>query len=179
MPGWPDSVKQGGQLPNSNYANSSFFSYNIDWGDMYYPYTRTNPSITSYAYQVTTTGSNNAKDASQLAISGGKQTVWAREPFLKYVTQFYTDAALTTTWTPPSWSVSTAWRGYNILTGSDLYPQYDGNQVANVSKSGTNILQQNYGNTLLELQPYRIWSAYFDASGLKQKATAVPSQAMP
>ena len=179
VPGWPDSVKQGGQLPNSNYANSSFFSYNIDWGDMYYPYTRTNPSITSYAYQVTTTGSNNAKDASQLAISGGKQTVWAREPFLKYVTQFYTDAALTTTWTPPSWSVSTAWRGYNILTGSDLYPQYDGNQVANVSKSGTNILQQNYGNTLLELQPYRIWSAYFDASGLKQKATAVPSQAMP
>ena len=178
VPGWPDSSISGGQLPNSTYANSPFFIYNIDWGDMYYPYLRTNPSITSYAYQVTTSGANNPADATQLALSGGKQTVWAREPFLKYVTQFYTDQALTTTWSPSNWSVSAAWRGYNILAGQDFYPQYDGTNTANVSKLGTDVLQQNYGNTS-NLLPFRIWAAYFDSNGLKQRATAVPSQIRP
>lgn len=178
VPGWPDSSISGGQLPNSTYANSPFFIYNIDWGDMYYPYLRTNPSITSYAYQVTTSGANNPADATQLALSGGKQTVWAREPFLKYVTQFYTDQALTTTWSPSNWSVSAAWRGYNILAGQDFYPQYDGTNTANVSKLGTDVLQQNYGNAS-NLLPFRIWAAYFDSNGLKQRATAVPSQIRP
>jgi len=178
VPGWPDSSIGGGQLPNNTYANSPFFIYNIDWGDMYYPYLRTNPSITSYAYQVTTAGANDAAAATQLALSGGKVTVWAREPFLKYVTQFYTDQALNTPWSPPNWSVSTAWRGYNVLAGQDFYPQYDGTNTANVSKLGTNVLQQSYGNSD-NLLPFRIWAAFFDSNGLKQRATAVPSQIRP
>ena len=98
--------------------------------------------------------------------------------FLKYVTQFYTDQALTTTWSPSNWSVSAAWRGYNILAGQDFYPQYDGTNTANVSKLGTDVLQQNYGNAS-NLLPFRIWAAYFDSNGLKQRATAVPSQIRP
>ncbi len=179
VPGWPDSVLSGGQLPSNIYSNGSYFIYNIDWGDMYYPYTRTNPSITSYAYQVTTTGANTAKAASALAVgTSGKVTVWAREPFLQYVTQFYTDQALTTIWNPPAWSASTSWRGYNILAGQDFYPQFDGTQTSNVSQSGTNILQQSYG-IVGALTPFRIWSANFDSNGLKLKGTAVPSQIDP
>ena len=179
VPGWPDSVLSGGQLPSNTYANGSYFIYNVDWGDMYYPYTRTNPSITSYAYQVTTAGANTAKAASALAVgTGGKVTVWAREPFLQYITQFYTDQALTNIWNPPSWSASTSWRGYNILAGQDFYPQFDGTQTSNVSQSGTNILQQSYG-IVGALTPFRIWSANFDSNGLKLKGTAVPSQIDP
>jgi hypothetical protein len=94
--------------------------------------------------------------------------VFAKEWSYKYVTQFYTDATLTTKWTPIQ--VNGTWHSYSGRGTSSA-----GVGAENSSNQGDETpVSANYltnSNSLNE----RRWMAQFDATGKKVNGTAVPS----
>ena len=95
--------------------------------------------------------------------------VFAKEWSYKYVTQFYTDETLTTTWTP----IQTAgtWHSYSGrgTSSADIGAENSNNQNNEQYLLDAGNLTNN--NSLNE----RRWMAQFDAAGKKVNGTAVPS----
>jgi len=86
--------------------------------------------------------------------------LFAREFDIRYVTQFYTDAALTNKYTPPTASYS---------------PQYfkvSGAKVSNLSNTHVNSIQANVSG---QNELARYWVLGVDNTGLKVSGEAYPS----
>ena len=137
-----------------------------DRGGFYYPYGQ---SDTYYAYKFYTSGQNSPHLASGQVASGYSLTVYAREWAPRYVTQFYTNPELTNKLTISNWSPSTAWFAYTPLNDTSQVAQKGTNYSSVLTSGQTNFQQNQYRNS------DRIWMAFFDNTGLKQKATAIPS----
>jgi hypothetical protein len=85
----------------------------------------------------------------------------------KYVSQFYTDAALTQAWSPNNWSESTGWHSYSAL---------DNAYVANNGMEFSNFINNNSTNyTQIYTDSNRRWTAFFESTGIKRMGTAIPS----
>ena len=149
------------QFPVDDWYGSSMFDYSIDWGDFYYP---NGSSATNYAYRVSFAGYNAQNSALQ---DTPDITLYAREWMGKYVSQFYTDAALTQAWSPNNWSESTGWHSYSAL---------DNAYVANNGMEFSNFINNNSTNyTQIYTDSNRRWTAFFESTGIKRMGTAIPS----
>jgi len=154
------------QTPSGEWNNKSLFEYNIQWGDFYYPgYSSAN----SYSYRLSGLGYSGPSIAASATPSPSRE-FFAREWHLKYVSQLYTDAALTTPWNPDTstqpWSPSNAWYSYSP-NSSDINAT-SGTDFSNVSNFGGINYNQTYNNT------NRRWVAYFGPDGKKVASYAHP-----
>jgi len=134
----------------------------ISFGDFYY--NNVSSGSASYSYSV----SNGYNGSSLASFIDPTAVVFAKEWSYKYVTQFYTDATLTTKWTPIQ--VNGTWHSYSGRGTSSA-----GVGAENSSNQGDETpVSANYltnSNSLNE----RRWMAQFDATGKKVNGTAVPS----
>ena len=134
----------------------------ISFGDFYY--NNVSSGSASYTYSV----SNGYNGSSLASFIDPTAVVFAKEWSYKYVTQFYTDATLTTKWTPIQ--VNGTWHSYSGRGTSSA-----GVGAENSSNQGDETpVSANYltnSNSLNE----RRWMAQFDATGKKVNGTAVPS----
>jgi len=157
------------QYPSDEWGTPSIFDYSIEWGDFYYP---PSSSSSSYAYRVSPSGSSGPSIASSKTPTNTPE-LFAREWHLKYVSQFYTDAALTQPWSPGAygtpWSASTAW--YSFTPNTAGISSNTGTDVSNVSNFGSTAYQSTVTNV------NRRWVAYFDANGKKVPGYAYPVEA--
>jgi hypothetical protein len=82
---------------------------------------------------------------------------------MRYVSQFYTDAALTTKWTPTNYSPNTAWYGYKPVSP----------QTVNAKQGTSNSNSGNFKLPISSTNPDgfdnidRKWVAYFEIDGKK------------
>ena len=88
------------------------------------------------------------------------QNVFAREPFFRYVTQFYTDSTLTTPWTPNQ-SGTNQWHAYKSRPTAGI-PGGQGNPIGN---DGAAVTLLNFNNSNSNPQNDRIWLARFNNTG--------------
>jgi hypothetical protein len=82
-----DCIGCGGVINAQNYQNSFFL--NLQVGDFYYGF----GNQRAFVYQYNPAGQSTRSGAENL--TSFTQTVYAREPLLRYVSRFYTDPALT------------------------------------------------------------------------------------
>ena len=149
------------QFPVDDWYGSSMFEYNIDWGDFYYP---NNALETSFAYRVSFAGYNAQNSALQ---DSPDITLYAREWMGKYVSQFFTDAALTQAWSPNNYSAITGWHSYS---------PHESGYVADNGMEFSNFINNNSTNyTQIYSETNRRWAAFFESTGKKRVATAIPS----
>jgi hypothetical protein len=145
-----NALSQGGQYNNSR----------VSWGDFYYPNCTPYTDI-SYEYFLDQGSSQQfPSDANLGTISSGTTTLFAREFDIKYVTQFYTDAALTNKYTPPT-------AGYS--------PQYFKVSGANVSNFSNTHVNSAGVKVAGENELSRYWVLGLRADGLKVPGEAYPS----
>ena len=135
----------------------------------------------SFSYRV----SNNSgyDDRSNAEDDNPSLQVFAREWAFRYVTQFYTDQALTTPWIPPG-AGSTRWYAYKgfyeVSTTSNGWLSVNvkyGNENSNTRRQGSPIFQDNITGTTIGLNDKdlnRKWTAQFDQFGKKIIRTAEP-----
>jgi len=142
----------------------------IKYGDFYYPKdypTCSSSSPTFFEYKVSSSG--DSASVNSLKNSTPSVSVFAKEWHCKYVTQFYTDSALSTKWTPTSQS-SGKWHTYtpafnNTKTGRD------GTWNSWVKGKG-----QQITNNFAYTDQDRRWAAQFNSTGEKLTRTATPSE---
>ena len=172
----PSTTDCGDKMFLVNMGSIPYLNQNVtvklSFGDFYYPpsglykgtflhgnYVETD--ATSFGYLVSTTGSSSQSTAAGLSPS---RQVYAREWAMKYVTQFYTDAELTTKWTGGSGNYHSYSPG-----GADQLCAIAGTQNAS-SISGS------YSNSVKnQSNQKRRWTAKFNSSGLKTQGTAKPN----
>jgi len=143
---------------NNGIYNNDNISCSITYGDFYYPYGITN---IGWQYSVMET-SQSSVEAAENYTGTQWENVFAREPFFRYVTQFYTDPTLTTPWTPNQ-SGTNQWHAYKArptggLAGTPGNPA--GNDGAAVTLGNFNNAGQT-GNA----QTNRIWLTRFNNTG--------------
>ena len=151
------------EAPNPNVTDSNNGIYNNDniscsitYGDFYYPYGITNPA---WQYSVMETSQPSAQAAENY--TGPQwQNVFAREPFFRYVTQFYTDSTLTTPWTPNQTGTN-QWHAYKSRPTAGI-PGGQGNPIGN---DGAAVTLNNFNNSNSNPQNDRIWLARFNNTG--------------
>jgi len=147
---------------NNGVYNNGNISCSITYGDFYYPYGVTNRS---WQYQVMNISENSIIDAQNY---GGADwvNVFAREPFFRYVTRFYTDPELTEPWEPEQ-AGANRWNAYKSRPGAGV-PGGPGTPSGNDNAARTvinfaNANEQGGGDP----QNDRIWLAEWDATGNK------------
>ena len=152
----------GGLCPvNSSYeleTADNKISLKLTYGDFYYPSTYGSENV--FQYQVSSTNSQNAIEATTLPAT---TSVYAREWAYRYVTKFYTDVELTQPWTPPT---GAGWYSYRAVDNNSINAKY-GNDFS-FPRGGSNTIsgQQNVN---------RKWAAYFNADGLKTMGDVQPA----
>ena len=93
-------------LPQPSGAQAARIS--ITYGDFYYP---NQQNDIAYSYRVYNVG-QLTESAAKNVVVGVWTTVYAREPLLKYVSEFFVDISLTTTWEPSISSADYNWFAY-------------------------------------------------------------------
>tara|TARA_R100001460_G_scaffold8868_4_gene21833 strand:+ start:6691 stop:10995 length:4305 start_codon:yes stop_codon:yes gene_type:complete len=154
----------------SVFYNGNRYKITVKYGDFYYPKdypTCSSSSPTFFEYKVSSSG--DSASINSLKNSTPSVSVFAKEWHCKYVTQFYTDSALSTKWTPTSQS-SGKWHTYtpafsNTKTGRD------GTWNSWVKGEG-----QPITNNFAYTDQDRRWAAQFNATGEKLTRTATPSE---
>ena len=137
---------------------------NISYGDFYYPpFGQENKS---FAYNVSRDGTATEVESYNAST---QTTVYAREWAMKYVTQFYTDAALTTSWIPNN--AAGNYHVYHPLqtTQEDWNSEF-GTENSSFTSQTTSI------NTFASANYTRRYTAQFDDNGKKIKGSANPLQ---
>tara|TARA_R110001592_G_scaffold61034_4_gene185898 strand:- start:913 stop:4305 length:3393 start_codon:yes stop_codon:yes gene_type:complete len=153
------------QEPANNWYETPSLEYNIDWGDFYYP---NGSSETSYAYNISSGQGYNTQNEALAVDPGNLTTVYAREWMGKYVSQFYTDVALTQLWSPRNYAANTAWHSYTAASEFG-YAASEGMEFSNFIGNNSTNFRNNYANN------NRRWAAYFEINGKKRMGTAIPS----
>ncbi len=148
-------------MGSSNINNN--VKVNISFGDFYY--NNVSDGSASYSYSVSSDGYSNSGIAS---FNNPTIVVFAKEWSYKYVTQFYTDEALTTKWTPNQTAGS--WHSYSGrgTSSADIGAENSNNQSDGSLVDAGNLSNNNLLNE-------RRWMAEFDSTGKKVYGTAVPS----
>ena len=119
---------------------------------------------TSFAYRVSFAGYNAQNSALQ---DSPDITLYAREWMGKYVSQFFTNAALTQAWSPNNYSAITGWHSYS---------PHESGYVADNGMEFSNFINNNSTNyTQIYSETNRRWAAFFESTGKKRVATAIPS----
>ena len=101
--------------------------------------------------------------------------VYAREPFLRYVTQFYTDQALTNPWTPQPGTGS--WYMYRYATADqdNLTPGENNVPLGNDGAAMSYTVDQQLGIGVSDYNTgQRRWIAQFNATGTKTLGSSFP-----
>ena len=159
-----------GTMPSSSVysyrgtSNILGIKVNISYGDFYYPpFGQENKS---FAYNVSRDGTAIEADSYEAQT---QITVYAREWAMKYVTQFYTDAALTTSWIPNN--AAGNYHVYHPLqtTQEDWNSEF-GTENSSFTSQTTSI------NTFASKNYTRRYTAQFDDNGKKIKGSANPLQ---
>ena len=172
----PSTTDCGDKMFLGNMGSIPYLNQNVtvklSFGDFYYPPSgiykgaflhgnRVETDATSFGYLVSTSG--NASQGTAAGLTPSRQ-VYAREWAMKYVTQFYTDAELTTKWTGGSGNYHSYSPG-----GADQLCAIAGTQNAS-SISGS------YSNSVKnQSNQKRRWTAKFNSSGIKTAGTAKPN----
>ena len=165
------NLQGGGQVSNGGGAvycagaNQNVYGgvvYKLEIGDFYYGFGNNR----AFSYKINTTSYGSHSQAQSQSVSSINTQVYAREPLPRYVTQFYTDSALT--------------QKLNLGTGGPGYFAY---RPSNVSSAGSSLVANASSNTskemaqgaemsagdssagLLTTQDKRIWSANFLRQG--------------
>mgnify|MGYP003669354975 FL=1 len=153
------------------FYKSNRYKITVKYGDFYYPKDYpTCPSTppTYFIYRVIEEGSANEIEAlREGSVNQGIRLV-AKEWHAKYVTQFYTDTALTNKWTPSSQSNGN-WHSYGAVF-KDSKTARDGSWNSWVKAPGQQITT-NFPYTDKD----RKWAAQFNSTGEKAIRTAIPS----
>ena len=151
---WPSPTTTVG---NTGVYRNENCTLSITYGDFYYPFGITNPS---WRYSVATVAEPDSVAASNY---GGVEwtEVFAREPFFRYVTQFYTDSTLTTPWNPTQVGTN-SWHAYKARPSAGT--SGPGNPNGN---DGAAVTLNNFNNSNSNPQADRIWIAQFNSTGLK------------
>ena len=165
------NLQGGGQFSNGggavycSGANANVYNgveYELEIGDFYYGFGNNR----AFSYKINTSSYGSHSQAQSQSVSSINTQVYAREPLPRYVTQFYTDAALT--------------QKLNLGTGGPGYFAY---RPSNVSSAGSSLVANASSNTskemaqgaemsagdssagLLTTQDKRIWSGNFLRQG--------------
>jgi hypothetical protein len=155
-----------------NYQNSFFL--NLSVGDFYYGF----GNQRAFVYQYNPAGQSTRSGAENL--TSFTQTVYAREPLLRYVSRFYTDPALTN----PAGVIITfgnyvAYKaGTAAGTGFSLPGNAQGNQIiapSTLSRVAENASINNGNSTTT--QDKRVWVGQFTGTGVKLAGTSEPRTA--
>jgi hypothetical protein len=177
----------GGQFPNGGGAvfcvgaNSNVYNgvnYELEVGDFYYGFGNNR----AFSYKINTNAYGSHSQAQSQSVSSISTQVYAREPLPRYVTQFYTDAALT-----QKLNLGTSGPGYfayrpsNVSSaGSSLVA----NASSNTSKDMAQAAEMSGGDStagLTTTQDKRIWSGNFlrqgASSSQKLAASSEPKEA--
>jgi len=167
-----DCIGCGGIANAQSYQNNFFL--NLSVGDFYYGF----GNQRSFVYQLNTTGQASRVQAESLTTF--PQTVYAREPLLRYVSRFYTDPQLT--------------NPVNIVVGLGNYIAYKAGTAAGAGFSLPGNAQGNQINATSTLsrvaenasisngnatttQDRRVWVAQFAVTGVKFAGTSEPRTA--
>ena len=166
--------------PFGDFIGGSGADAFVSFGDFYYPDGPIDSRL-SYTYEVGNQNSNTNVDAiNKLFSTGQKQTVYAREWHMQYVSQFYKDAGLSQPFTG------------DFGNGSGLYAYKQVNDYAapglqttlpTAITSGTNQASVGKGEATNgptygapQSSPFdRKWLAQFDANGIKTEGSAIPN----
>ena len=155
--------------PTSVFYKSNRYNIVVKYGDFYYPKdypTCSSSSPAFFEYVISPNGT--ASSALTLTGAAGSQGVFAKEWHCKYVTQFYTDSALSNKWTPNNQSAG-LWHTYTPAQNLTKTGR-DGTWNSWVEGPG-----QEINNTFPYTDQNRKWAAQFNATGEKLIRTAVPS----
>ena len=141
---------------------------NVSYGDFYYPpFGQENKS---FAYKVSQSGRVSEVESYDASTQGNNgTTVYAREWAMKYVTQFYTDPALTTSWIP-----SNAAGNYHVYHPLQQLQEDWNSEFGTENSSFTS--QTTTINTFATQNFTRRYTAQFDDNGKKIKGSANPLQ---
>jgi hypothetical protein len=139
-------------------TENKIISLKLTYGDFYYPSTYGSENV--FQYQVSSTNSQNAIEATKLPAT---TSVYAREWAYRYVTKFYTDVELTQPWTPPA---SSGWYSYRAVDNNSINAKY-GNDFS-FPRGATNLPGG-------QLDVNRKWAAYFNSDGLKTMGDVQPA----
>ena len=155
---------------------SGLLSYNISWGDFYYPKVLNdqlspapNDIPTSYEYNITAAGKNDVLEASRQGFS--LTTVFAREWDMKYVSQLYTDSQLTQKFIPLNYGPSQAWYALRPLSANTINAKF-GTSNSNSGTFGVNT--QGFAPINGFYNVHRKWCVYLDQNGKKAVTDAEP-----
>jgi len=148
--------------PNTTTGNTGVYKnenckLSITYGDFNYPFGITNRTWRYSVSQVaepSIQGAQNYSDAQW-------EEVFAREPFFRYVTQFYTDPEFTTLWVPDQ-NGTNSWHAYKARPSSGIGGP--GNPNGN---DGAAVILGSVNNSTSNPQADRVWLARFNATGLK------------
>lgn len=159
----------------SIYSN---IKYELRVGDFYYGFGNNR----AFSYKISPTPYSSATDAfSNASISSINQQVYAREPIPRYVTQFYTNPALTNKLNlGTSTSAYFAYRPSNITTTGVSLVGNAGTNTSRVMAEAAEMAAGEASSTTTTTQDERIWAASFLRQGTtsseKIKATAEPKE---
>ena len=162
--------------PWTSGTASGLVSYNISWGDFYYPKPLNdqlnpipNAIPTSFEYNITAGGKNNSLLASRENFS--LTTVFAREWDMKYVSQLYTDSQLTQKFIPLNYNPSDAWYALRPLSANTINAKF-GTSNSNSGTFGSNT--QGFAPINGFYNVNRKWCVYLDQNGKKAVRDAEP-----
>ena len=154
------------QLPSTEFYDRSMFSYDLRWGDFYYPTTN---GETFFEYQFSSVGYNNAVEASNNGQFTGGISLFAREFLPRYITQLYTEETLTTAWAPLNWSSGSGWYAFRLVSNSNSSAQYGTDTASPLPINSPNINKSDIKTN------DRIWVAFINNNGRKKQGFAFPS----
>ena len=157
FPAQVDGYFQGSEA-NALSQSDSFNGVEVNWGDFYYP--SCDYTDVAYQYNLNLVSYDNPFDAN-IGQSSGGIVLYAREWNPKYLTQLYTDIALTNKWTPPSAAYSPQWFKIGSQANIDL-------ENAHVDSSGSQVNGESENS--------RYWVIGVDTTGLKVPGESDPSQ---
>ena len=167
-----DCIGCGGIQNAQNYQPSFFL--NLSVGDFYYGF----GNQRAFVYQYNPAGQSTRSGAENL--TSFTQTVYAREPLLRYVSRFYTDPQLTN---PASVIIGVGnYVAYKAGTaagaGFSLPGNAQGNQI-NATSTLSRVAENSSisGGNATTTQDRRVWVAQFTGAGVKLAGTSEPRTA--
>jgi hypothetical protein len=167
------AAEQGASGCTYQYTNDNNCAVFIEYGDFYYP---NGTQQSWWRYEISKEGSPTQVDAQnydsgalfpgQAQAAANMDVVYAREPFFRYVTRFYTDQQLTQPWAPTSGAGQ--WFMYKYPNNTpnnftELQNGYPGGNDSSWVGTGVEQLpgQQGYAKS------QRRWIARFNFNGEK------------
>ena len=162
------SLSQAPGLPcTQSWTNDNGCIITVEYGDFYYPNGTTE---IAWAYEVSLEGAANQKIAQNY--EGSTQLVWAREPFFRYVTQFYEDSQLTIPISLNTTAGSWFMYQYRPQNGAELTPGVNGTPLGN---DGASFITPPFSGNAAPQQRWRRWIAQFNSTGSKTPGSSHPT----